>query len=158
MDLILRPWRHFADFEGRSRRAEYLLFHVVLWLVICALCAAGGFLSGSMRSPDDVSPAAAAFIGGAVILYFVSIIPAWSVAIRRIHDFDQSGWMALLFFVPLVNIVFLLILLCMPGTEGENSYGEDPREEDSDALQRPRGRDRDLTGPRRAATVTRTDI
>lgn len=44
MDTVLRPWRHYADFAGRSRRTEFLLFillfYVALfaWIIVGACC------------------------------------------------------------------------------------------------------------------------
>ena len=49
MDIVLRPWRHCFDFEGRSRRTEFALFHLVNLVVFVALLIAGGALVGSFQ-------------------------------------------------------------------------------------------------------------
>jgi uncharacterized membrane protein YhaH (DUF805 family) len=41
------------------------------------------------------------------------------LTIQRAHDFNTTGWIALLAVVPLVNLIFWFI----PGTEGENRFG-----------------------------------
>lgn len=41
------------------------------------------------------------------------------LTIKRVHDFNQSGWLALLLGLPLINIALWFI----PGTDGENEYG-----------------------------------
>ncbi|MBV8634011.1 MAG: DUF805 domain-containing protein, partial [Burkholderiaceae bacterium] len=45
---------------------------------------------------------------------------------RRLHDLDQTGWLSLLLFVPLIGFFFSLYLLFAPGTDGSNSYGPAP--------------------------------
>jgi len=66
--------------------------------------------------------------GGMVVLVYVAIF-AVSIILnrRRLHDLEQSGWLTLLIFVPLVNFFFGLYLLFAPGTQGENRYGLKPK-------------------------------
>jgi uncharacterized membrane protein YhaH (DUF805 family) len=47
--------------------------------------------------------------------------------IKRWHDAGLSGWMALTFLIPFVNVVMVLVCGFLPGTEGANKYGRDPR-------------------------------
>jgi uncharacterized membrane protein YhaH (DUF805 family) len=49
-----------------------------------------------------------------------------AISIKRIHDINWSGWAFLLFFVPIVNIIFWLFLGIAKGTSGPNKYGPDP--------------------------------
>lgn len=44
------------------------------------------------------------------------------LSIQRAHDFNTTGWLAILVFVPLVNLLFWVI----PGTDGENRFGLKP--------------------------------
>ena len=53
----------------------------------------------------------ASYVGIFILLMFLTI--------QRVHDFNASGWMALVLFIPLVNLIFWLI----PGTDGENRFG-----------------------------------
>ena len=52
-------------------------------------------------------------------------IPVLSVTCRRLHDTNRSGWFLLLYFIPLIGLIWLLVLCCLEGTEGENRYGPD---------------------------------
>jgi uncharacterized membrane protein YhaH (DUF805 family) len=63
-----------------------------------------------------------------VIATSLLLVPWLSVAVRRVHDHDKSGWMTLLVLVPGIGWIFHLILMCTPGSEGENHYGPDPRD------------------------------
>ncbi|MBO9499916.1 MAG: DUF805 domain-containing protein [Novosphingobium sp.] len=159
MNVLLRPWVHFADFDGRSRRSEYILFHVTFWVILLGGATYAGIV-GSLSRHGPFGTGASMMAGSAAIaltlFFFGAIIPAWAVAIRRIHDMGQSGWMALLFFFPVVNFFFLLALCFIPGTEGENEFGWDPREPEPDDYQRPGSRrsPRD----RGIARVTRSEL
>lgn len=46
--------------------------------------------------------------------------------IQRLHDLNQSGWMCLLTFVPLLGFFFYLYMLFAPGAKGANNYGLQP--------------------------------
>jgi len=51
------------------------------------------------------------------------------VSAKRQHDFNFSGWWALIHFVPGVGSLLLLVVDgSMPGTHGPNRFGTDPRE------------------------------
>lgn len=54
------------------------------------------------------------------ILYFYF---SWVIMIRRLHDLNKSGWMLLLFFIPLINFFMALYVLLASGTAGLNQYG-----------------------------------
>jgi uncharacterized membrane protein YhaH (DUF805 family) len=92
----------------------------------------------------------ASILGGGIVLAVVSIFanipiepertPHWSQAlaliaatlvmlkaqVSRLHDIGWSGRAVLLMFVPLVNVLALLLLLVMPGQKQPNRYGEPP--------------------------------
>lgn len=46
--------------------------------------------------------------------------------IQRLHDLNQSGWLILLMFVPLANLVLIIFLVFVPGTQGVNKWGNPP--------------------------------
>jgi len=46
--------------------------------------------------------------------------------VQRLHDLGWSGWLYFLNLVPLVNSVFPLLLLVLPGNPGANQYGPPP--------------------------------
>jgi uncharacterized membrane protein YhaH (DUF805 family) len=59
-----------------------------------------------------------------VSIYGTMFIGSFILAIQRLHDFDTTGWLTLLFLVPLVNMIFAFILWFVPGTDGENRFGK----------------------------------
>ena len=46
-----------------------------------------------------------------------------SLAVRRLHDTDKSGWLLLLDLIPFVGAIIVLILMVMPGTPNQNRFG-----------------------------------
>lgn len=50
--------------------------------------------------------------------YLFLIVLQFMLTIQRCHDFNASGWLSLLIFVPLAVFVFWFV----PGTAGENKY------------------------------------
>jgi len=64
--------------------------------------------------------------GAAVVIFLavyagMAIFHVW-LAVRRSRDFNVTGWLALLVFVPLANLAFLFV----PGTDGANRFGPKP--------------------------------
>lgn len=57
-------------------------------------------------------------------LYLLAIYFSIIFLIRRLHDRNHSGWMALLILVPVINIIFTLYILFAPGTAGTNQFGQ----------------------------------
>lgn len=98
--------------KGRIGRARYiaytlgisLLFGIVLGGIAGALGAAGqAALAGILT----------------IVLYVGLFVWMYMLTMQRAHDFNTSGWLALLMFIPLVNLIFWII----PGTDGENRFG-----------------------------------
>ena len=58
-----------------------------------------------------------------VLIYGVAIYFSVIFLIRRLHDRNHNGWLSLLIFVPVVNLVFTLYLLLAPGHNESNEYG-----------------------------------
>lgn len=156
MSIVLRPWAHYVDFEGRSSRTEYILFHLVTYLGAIGLVVVAMLLTGGIERDmkgRDMPALVVAAVSVCALLWLAAIIPGWAVAIRRAHDMGQSGWMVLLFFVPFFGFLFHLVLAFAPGQEGENEYGWDPREGDA-----PEGYGKIERGPRQVARVTRSQV
>jgi uncharacterized membrane protein YhaH (DUF805 family) len=58
-------------------------------------------------------------------LWFVAAsIVMLKAMVSRLHDIGRSGLAVLLIFVPLVNLVALLLLIVVPGQNSANPYGE----------------------------------
>jgi uncharacterized membrane protein YhaH (DUF805 family) len=68
-------------------------------------------------------------IGSLAVTLLVGLIMAaiglagLSLAVRRLHDTDKSGWLLLLDLIPFVGAIIVLILMVMPGTPNQNRFG-----------------------------------
>jgi uncharacterized membrane protein YhaH (DUF805 family) len=113
MEWYIGVLKKYAVFDGRSRRKEYwmfFLFHmiVVVGLVIVeSIIGTFGLLAG---------------IYGLGVL-----LPAIGVTIRRLHDTGKSGWWIFISLVPVIGGFWLLYLMVIEGTAGDNQYGANPK-------------------------------
>jgi len=111
--------------SGRIGRLRYLAYTMGLMFLVMVM---GGFVIGLTVaiSPPDEAGAGALTIMMAGVIYFLMFAASLILAIRRLNDFDTSGWFSLLFFVPIVNVILSLMLWFMPGTKGANRFGPQP--------------------------------
>ncbi|WP_180081430.1 DUF805 domain-containing protein [Acinetobacter sp. YH12201] len=119
--------------EGRFGRLSsigwYGFVHLIAFFATFALSLTMGIFNFHTLSMDNqfintlTGIAGLGFVAILVLyIYFLIVI-----SIRRLHDMNRSGWLTLLFLLPLVNIFMGLYLLLGSGTKGSNKYGL-PRE------------------------------
>ena len=56
------------------------------------------------------------------------VIPSLAVSVRRLHDVGKSGWFLLISLIPIIGSIWLLILFCTDGDNGDNTYGASPKQ------------------------------
>ena len=114
MNYYLDVVKKYAQFDGRARRKEYwmyTLFYAIIGAVVSILdtaIGAGGIIS--------------------IIYWLAFILPTLGVTVRRLHDTDRSWTWILITFVPIIGSLWLLVLMCLDSTPGENRFGENPKE------------------------------
>jgi uncharacterized membrane protein YhaH (DUF805 family) len=101
-----QPVRIFAV-SGRIGRARYITYTVGVSFLIMFLAGVLGALLG----PVGQALIVVGWIGVVVISYMLTV--------QRCHDFNTTGWLALVGLIPLVNLIFWFI----PGTDGRNRFG-----------------------------------
>ena len=133
MEWMILPLKRYADFSGRSRRLEYWMFMLFLFLVlvggVMVLAALGAVLEPAGSS--EASALELVFVAICAIAYLAIFIPALAVQVRRFHDQDLSGWFVLLGFIPYLGGLILLIFMCIDRTRGPNRFGPDPKGRDA---------------------------
>lgn len=113
--------KHLINFVGRIGRKEYLISFIAVTFFFGIV----NYLFSTYKSGFINSYGTAWFM---VLNLFVVLVAIYCVffqaglVIRRLHDFNKSGWWYLLFFVPIVNIIFLITLIFIKGTAGPNQY------------------------------------
>ena len=95
--------------RGRINRGTVLIRAVVL--VACYVGSIGIVAKSDGPAMLAWGLSTAAFVG-----YLLQ-------AVKRGHDFGANGWTLLLSIVPVVNVVWLLVLSCVPGNPVGNRYG-----------------------------------
>ena len=94
---------------GRLGRIRYLMYTMGVGL-------AGGILAMILMMIPFIGP----FL--AIALYIGIIVISVLLTIQRCHDFNKSGWYALILLIPIVSLIFYF----WPGTQGENNFGHQP--------------------------------
>jgi len=107
----------FFSPKGRLRRKNYFIRFLLLSIP-------GAILSIVSEGSNE----------GIFVVFLSLITIACSIfaiiqVVKRLHDINMSGWYWLLFFIPLINLIFGLYLLFKIGTNGANKYGEDPKKD-----------------------------
>jgi len=111
-------------FKGRISRIEYVGGFFVLYLTI--------FISVflvSLLGYKDVMVIN-------YVAYAIGIPLSLGLFIRRMHDLGQGGWMLVLLFVPILNLLYQLYLLFAKGQDKENIYGPIPKNMGKNQLER----------------------
>lgn len=131
MKWMFLPLKRYADFEGRSPRIEYWMFALFTWLIIIGLVAIAFAMSDhSGAARDEPDPQFGILFMLAGIFWLALLVPSIAVTVRRLHDRDMSGWLYLINFVPYIGGLIIFVFMVLPGTEGENTYGPNPLDED----------------------------
>jgi uncharacterized membrane protein YhaH (DUF805 family) len=125
---IKSGFTNYVTFSGRASRSEYwqwILFYVLLSFVAGALDRSM-FHAVTVVSdmPHRMMIADRGPFGGLVTL--LMFLPTLSVAVRRLHDQDRSGWAVLVGIIPIIGWIIWIIWACTKGTTGDNRYGPDP--------------------------------
>lgn len=120
MEWMLMPLKRYADFSGRSRRKEYWMFVLGVFIAAIVLSIVEGILGLTGMVGGVYGPLT-------TILLLGVIVPSIAVQVRRFHDQDKSGWFVLLALIPFVGALAVLVFMCLEGTKGPNRFGPDPK-------------------------------
>lgn len=111
--------------HGRIGRLRYLAWILVLSV---AMLVASGIIATASFAVATASPTLGIILGSLLgfALFIVLTVVSVQIGVQRLHDLGWSGWLYLLNLVPLVNSIFPLLLLVLPGNPGANQYGAPP--------------------------------
>lgn len=134
-------YKNYANFEGRSSRAEYwwpTLMQIVIYVTL-AIIFFSLFGLDNLESTEDLDSVAVVILIVGFVFYLFNLLPGISVKVRRFHDLDQSGWLVLVFwfanlFIGVVEFA-RMIWFAFPGINGSNQYGPDPYGYDTDIFE-----------------------
>jgi uncharacterized membrane protein YhaH (DUF805 family) len=129
MKWAFLPFWRYAEFSGRSRRKEYWMFFLLNMVVLFAL---GAYLFLTL-TPETVQWKPTESRPGVVFILWLlaTFVPSLALQARRLHDQDRSGWFILLGFIPYIGGLIMFVFALLEGTPGPNTYGPDPRGDES---------------------------
>ena len=119
IEIISRPSRGL----GRMGRAEYMTRSYLYTIIFIAIFA---FLEKTI------------FLKYLILIQILCYIILLRINIKRLHDINLKGYWSLFYLISLilsiqypyigmlVSIIYHCILSFVPGTKGENKYGEQP--------------------------------
>ncbi|MET8555168.1 DUF805 domain-containing protein [Streptomyces sp. NPDC004959] len=114
MHYYLDVFKKYAQFSGRSRRAEYWMFCLFNAIALVILLV--------------LSLAVAKFFYVLYVLYLLAIIvPSLALTWRRLHDTGRSGGWFFISFVPVIGGIWLFVLTVLEGDRQANEFGPDPK-------------------------------
>ena len=96
----------YADFNGRAKRPEYWWFALFIFLVSLALSIASEMVSG--------------------IFGLATLIPSLAAGARRLHDTNRTGWLQLLWIIPVIGWIVVIVFLAQEGESADNQFGAVP--------------------------------
>ena len=121
--LINALINNFGNFKGRASRSEYWWWTLASFLIYIPTIILDGMIFGWGEATQG-DP-----FGISMLVAIAIAIPTLTLTVRRLHDLGKSGWLLLIWIVPLVNICFLIVLLVWLIEDGDayvNSYGDVP--------------------------------
>lgn len=122
MNWVIRPLRLYAVFQGRSTRREFWSYFLVQFLLLAVL------VNSVRLFVADEASAESASLPLIAVLILAFALPNLAVSVRRLHDIDKPWWFILLGLVPVIGWLFWVVMMVQSGTDGPNSYGDDPRD------------------------------
>jgi uncharacterized membrane protein YhaH (DUF805 family) len=132
-EAIAALYRGNADFAGRSSRDEAgwgvafvlaVLLGVlgpVLWLLFPQ-----AFGRPDTGGAQGLRLAAGEVVGALAFWAIFTVKPLVALLVRRMHDLDRPGALALAGLIPGLGQVLLLVWLCQRGSPGLNRFGPPP--------------------------------
>ena len=97
--------------KGRTNRTEFLayafLYSHVFYIIVIPF----------LNAPYSI------YLTASYIALFIYLIFFGALVIRRVHDYDETAWYALLILIPIIN----LYVMFAPGSPMPNRFGEQPQ-------------------------------
>ena len=110
--------------SGRFSRRAYLAWNLLLGIVFMLIAVVVALLIPGAQNALTEGAMSTPLMIIFFIMYAIAIYYSVIFLIRRLHDRDHSGWLALLILVPVLNILFALYVLFAPGNRGSNTFGQ----------------------------------
>ena len=102
VESIKTCFSKYAEFNGRASRPEFWWWVLFTFVVSVAL----GFVSQMVSG----------------LFSLAVLLPSIAVGARRLHDTDRSGWLQLVWLIPVIGWI-LIIYWCVQEAKEPNRFG-----------------------------------
>jgi len=132
----LEMWQKnkFSDYpfsnKGRFSRLSYLAWAGLLSLIALIVVMINTLLVSRNISAEamlDQPPSLSYLFWPSWIVLIISFYLSNVFMIRRLHDLNRTGWLALIVYLPVIGFLFWLYLVVAHGSTERNRYGR-PRD------------------------------
>ena len=129
MEWYLKVMRdNYVNFNGRARRKEYWMWFLVYSIILMGCTVLDNALGTVfMMDGGPLGEISMGYGWAYTICGLAHFLPSLSVLVRRLHDVGKSGWFYFIILIPIVGLIWLLVLLCTDGHQGENKWGPNPK-------------------------------
>ena len=100
-------FQKYVDFSGRAARPEFWWFALFSLVVSLLVQAVLGYTV-------------------AMLVNLAFLLPSLAVGSRRLHDTGKTGWLQLLWIIPVLGWAAMIYFLVQPTVAGSNQYGSEP--------------------------------
>lgn len=110
MEFFIEALRKYFVIKGRATRQEYWMFVLFNTIFSIALILIDKLLGVSSLP--------------LIFLTFSlwTLIPSFTISVRRLHDINKSGTLLLIGLIPLIGGLILLVFFCQPSYPVENKW------------------------------------
>lgn len=122
---VKRFFKKYTAFSGRASRSEYWWWTLVAALVsiVLQILTSSG-LSVDASGTPVYGPT---FVIGSIIWGLwglATIVPSIALLVRRLHDGNFSGWLALLVLIPVAGHLALFIMTLLPSNPAGQRFDQ----------------------------------
>jgi uncharacterized membrane protein YhaH (DUF805 family) len=97
-------FQKYADFNGRAKLPEFWWFFLFCFAVAVILEFAGSYISWAFS--------------------LATFLPSLALGSRRLQDTNKSGWLQLIWIIPILGWIAMIYLLVQPSDAADNQYSE----------------------------------
>ena len=148
-DSVISAFKNYVNFSGRATRSEFwwfFLFCILLYMLTFSLSVEefNSALSNSELQNGNPAQLVGLFIQSWFgVAFLVTFIPSITIAVRRFHDLNMSGWwyvglqiapslLQSIFIFILISLMALFLFVYFMAQEGgeDNRFGPNPYSEE----------------------------
>lgn len=110
----------------RIGRLRYLAYSFGMSFLIMIVMSVVGGIATAILSNALADAAMPIFIAIYSFFYIVIFVVSIIFSVKRLHDLNQTGWLSIFMFIPIIGFFFYLYLLFASGSDEANRFGNPP--------------------------------